>query len=228
MHKIIFGIFAHPDDEAFMTAGTLLSETRAGSELHLITLTNGDGGANPDNHPDLGAVRLEEWQKAGKLLGATGMYHLGFTDGKLSNTDMLEAADKIQEIATNVASQLAEPLEIEFMAFDLNGVTGHIDHIVASRAASLAFYKMKAQDNRFKRLRLACLPRESQPNINIDWLYMEPGRTSEEINEIVDSRPLKNEIIEVMRTHHSQRVDCESAIKSQGDSLGLNYFIVRN
>ena len=37
MKKIIFGIFAHPDDEAFGPSGTLLLETRSGTELHLIT-----------------------------------------------------------------------------------------------------------------------------------------------------------------------------------------------
>ena len=44
MKRVIFGIFAHPDDEAFGPSGTLLMETKAGTELHLITLTLGEAG----------------------------------------------------------------------------------------------------------------------------------------------------------------------------------------
>ncbi|MFZ2494806.1 MAG: PIG-L family deacetylase [Candidatus Saccharimonadales bacterium] len=62
MKKVIFGIFAHPDDEAFGPAGTLIQEVQNGSEVHLITLTAGQAGSNPDNHEDPGAIRLKEWK----------------------------------------------------------------------------------------------------------------------------------------------------------------------
>jgi hypothetical protein len=56
---------------------------------------------------------------------------------------------------------------------------------------------------------------------------MEAGRTASEINETVDARSLQDEILSIMKTHYSQRGDAESAIKSQGENLGLNYFIVK-
>ena len=77
MKKVIFGIFAHPDDEAFGPAGTLIQEVQNGSELHLITITAGEAGSNPDNYDDLGQIRLEEWRRSGELIGATTMTHLG-------------------------------------------------------------------------------------------------------------------------------------------------------
>jgi LmbE family N-acetylglucosaminyl deacetylase len=113
------------------------------------------------------------------------------------------------------------------MTLDLNGYTGHIDHIVAARAASLAFYRLQQTDARFTRIRYACLPSSLYPAKNTDWVYMEAGRTPEEIDETVDARALRDDIIAVMKTHHSQRGDAESAIKTQGDNLGLNYFIVK-
>ncbi len=226
MKKIIFGIFAHPDDEAFGPSGTLLMETKAGTELHLITLTIGDAGTNPDNHPDLGEVRLEEWQMAGTLMGASSQHFLGYGDGQLNNQTMIEAGQKIVELATTIIASADKPDTIEFMTSDLNGISGHVDHIVAARAACWAFYRLKTKDNRLTRIRLTCLPREMLPTANTHWLYMEPGRTKQEIGEIVDARHLHDEIIAIMRTHHSQRGDGESHIERRGDELGLNYFTI--
>lgn len=227
MKKIIFGIFAHPDDEAFGPAGTLLSETRAGAELHLITFTHGDQGMNPDNLPDLGEARQEEWHKAGELLGATSMHSLGYQDGHLDNLTMIEATKRIIDIVTSIVTTATDDTEIEFMTFDMNGYTGHIDHIVVARSVCLAFYRLKEKDQRITRIRLACLPDTLNPSINTDWIYMDAGHTPDEINEIVDARELRDSIITIMQAHHSQRDDYESTIKNQGPNLGLNYFIVK-
>lgn len=227
MKKIIFGIFAHPDDEAFGPAGTLLKETRNSTELHLITFTAGDAGTNPDQVEDLGAVREQEWRAAGALLGASSMHFLGYKDGHLDNQIMIEAVRRLIDIISEKIGDTPADTEIEFMSLDLNGYTGHIDHIVAARAACLAFYRLKQQDNRFSRIRLACVPSSIDPTINIDWIYREAGRTPDEIDEIVDARDLRNDIVAVMNMHESQRGDRDTTIKNQGNSLGLNYFIVK-
>jgi len=136
MKKIIVGIFAHPDDEAFGPAGTLLQETKNGTELHLITLTAGDAGTNPDNVPDLGAVRLQEWKAAGGLLGAKSMEFFGYKDGQLNNNSMIEIGHRIIRHVQEILAEAPADTTVEFMSLDLNGYTGHIDHIVAARAAS--------------------------------------------------------------------------------------------
>lgn len=228
MKKIIFGIFAHPDDEAIGPAGTLLLEAKSGAEIHLISLTAGESGMNPDNHADLGAVRLEEWHRAGSLIGAKTMQHLGYEDGKLDNLSMLEIAEKIEVLVDLTLADAPTDAEIEFMAFDLNGLTGHIDHIVASRAACLAFYRLKQHEERLARIRLFCLPSESYPEQDINWIYMEPGRAKSEIGVTVDARELHSEIVSIIRTHHTQRSDGESHIERSGDMLGLEHFIVKD
>lgn len=227
MKKIIFGIFAHPDDEAFGPAGTLLLETRAGTELHLITLTSGDEGTNLDNHENLGETRLKEWHKAGKLLGAREMHYLGYKDGKLDNHSMIETSERITELVRSAIKDAPKDAEIEFMTFDLNGITGHIDHIVAARAACLTFYLLKKTDERFTRIRLACLSNEFYPQMNTEWLYMEQGRRSDEIDEIIDARSIREDILEVMHAHYTQHTDADFHIKLLGDNLGLNHFIVK-
>ncbi len=227
MKKIILGIFAHPDDEAFGPAGALLMETQAGTELHLITLTNGDAGVNLDDHDDLGVVRLQEWEQAGDLLGAATMTSLGYKDGQLNNRDMIEIGDRLMQTIGAVLEKAPRDVVVEFMTLDLNGYTGHIDHIVAARAACFAFYTLKKTDDRLHRIRFACLPAKIVPVGSTDWVFAEAGRQPEEIDEIVDARTLRDEIIDVMRVHHTQRQDFETTIHQQGNDLGLNYFIVK-
>jgi len=228
MKKIIFGIFAHPDDEAIGPAGTLLHETHGGAELHLVTLTRGEGGTNPDNEADLGAVRQKEWEQSARLLGAKTTNYLGYKDGHLDNTVMIEAAERIETIVCKAIEGAPADTEIEFVAFDLNGLTGHIDHIVASRAACLGFYRLKETDKRFKRILLNCVPYSDWPTDNTNWIYMERGRRDNEVDEIVDARHLHDQLLEIIRAHHSQRGDGETHIKNRGADLGLNYFIVKD
>jgi len=227
MKKIIFGIFAHPDDEAFGPCGMLLKEVRNGAELHLILLTDGGAGMNPDNLEDLGETRLEEWRKAGALLEATTMDYLGFKDGQLNNTAMIEAGDKIIACVSNVLLTTPEDAVVEFVTLDLNGITGHIDHIVAARAASFAFYRLKQHDLRFDSIRYTCLPRSLVTAPNTSWIFMEAGRNKSEIDEVIDARNLKDDILTIMRMHRTQRSDFEQFLASQGESIGLNYFVVR-
>lgn len=224
MKKIIFGIFAHPDDEAFGPSGTLLREIKNGTDVYLVSLTLGDAGTNPDNVADLAAVHEAEWRTAGKLLGVKEQIWLGYKDGQLNNLAMIEAAAKLEKLLREYATTYDEPATIELMTMDLNGISGHIDHIVAARAAALVFYRLKQTDTRFTRLRLACIPASILPSINTSWLFMESGRTAKEIDETIDNRDLQPAIIAIMRAHHSQRGDGETHIKNRADLLGIDYF----
>lgn len=225
MKKIIFGIFAHPDDESFGPSGTLLRETSAGNEVHLITFTTGQGGSNPDHYEDLGQVRKKEWHAAGALIGASSMHDLGYEDGTLNNLTMIESAKKITSIIKNTIPDNFNG-EIEFMSMDTNGITGHIDHIVAARAACLVFFRLKEHDPRVTRIRLACIDRLRAPLKNTHWLYMEAGRTDEEISETVDNRDNIDEIIKIMQCHQTQRSDLAYHLENRSSTIGLDTFIV--
>lgn len=225
MQKILFGIFAHPDDEAFGPVATLLKEVRDGTEVHLIVLTAGENGTNPDNLPNLGEVRLQEWHAAGALIGATSMHHFGYTDGTLNNLSHIEITERITKLVQDTVA--ARDSEIEFMSLDLNGYTGHIDHIVAARSTCLAFYRLREQGLAMSHIRLATLPRTIIPTTNTDFVYMEPGKDPEEIDETVDGRDFKDEILKIMQQHHTQRADYDYTVKTQGESLGINHFVVK-
>lgn len=225
--KVLFGIFAHPDDETFGPCGTILQEISTGTEVHLVTLTAGDSGENPDGHDDLSVVRLNEWRTAGELMGASSMNCLGYRDGHLSNDSLLSAYPALEKLVKTVLKKHDAETEVEFMCFDLNGISGHIDHITTSRLACLVYYRLKLTDNRLKRIRFFCIPRERSPQVNTSWIYMEEGRSPEEIDETIDARQFNPTIAKAIRIHRSQRSDGERHIKHRGDDLGLNYFYIR-
>lgn len=230
MQKIIFGIFAHPDDEAFGPCGTLILESQGGAELHLITLTDGNGqkSANPDNVPDLGDVRLEEWKSCAKQLGAHSTHHLGYRDGKLNNDDQPEICRQIEQIvATTIENRASESYEIEFMSFDLNGVTGHIDHIVTSRSVCQSFYSLKARGIPVSRIRLFCLTRTQFPRHDTSFVFMEAGRNDDEIDETIDASSVIDTIYTAMNCHKSQRADQMTLIDKLGDAIAINHFIIK-
>lgn len=225
MKKAIFGIFAHPDDEAFGPCGTLLMEAEAGTQIHLILLTAGEAGRNPDNVADLSELRLAEWRTAGQLLGVSSQKFLAYHDGKLCNDQMEKIGQQIIDIVNQTIDE--ETTAVELMSTDLNGITGHIDHIVAARAASFAYHRLKSADSRLTKLRLACVPRHVAPEVDTRWLFAEPGRTQQEIDEVVDAREHRDKIISIMKTHHSQRQDCQSHLENNYEDIGMDYFIVQ-
>lgn len=224
MKKVIFGIFAHPDDEAFGPSGTLLMEKAGGAEVHLICATAGESGMNPDNVANLAETRLQEWRTAGALIGADSMHHLGYEDGALSNSKYLEIAGKIDGIVQRIIGE-REDIEIEFMTIDFNGITGHIDHICIARVAAYVYCNLKEQDSRVTRMRLACVSEQDIPTANCRWLYMERGRSQKEIAQTIDASQHLETILKIMHAHHTQREDCEAHLRHMGDRVALNHFL---
>lgn len=226
MKKVIFGIFAHPDDEAFGPCGTLIKEASEGTDLHLITLTSGEAGQNPDNVPDLGAARDAEWRAACTLIGAASTHNLKLADGHLDNIAMQSASEIITPIICDAIDSYKEPIAVEFMTFEPNGLTGHIDHIVAARMATFVFHRLKDKGLPLTKIRYYCICEDIAPTHNTTWIYADKGYGEHEIDELVDARELSDRIIAVMRAHVSQRADCEHYLETQGGLLGLDHFIL--
>jgi LmbE family N-acetylglucosaminyl deacetylase len=75
---------AHPDDIEFMAGGLVARWARAGTELHYLLLTDGNGGSrDPNETPEsLALQRREEQRAAAALVGAQCTF-LGHPDGRL-------------------------------------------------------------------------------------------------------------------------------------------------
>jgi N-acetyl-1-D-myo-inositol-2-amino-2-deoxy-alpha-D-glucopyranoside deacetylase len=145
----LLAVFAHPDDEAFSSGGTLAHYAKLGVDVTLISSTRGEAGKVTDpvlgEVTDVGALRELELQNACKALGINPPIFLDYHDsGRLErlrtddplasiNADPLEIEAKIKVVIENVKPQV-------MLTFDPHGGYGHPDHIVVHRAALAAFF----------------------------------------------------------------------------------------
>lgn len=226
MKKVVFGVFAHPDDEAFLPSGTLIRYVTAGADLHLICATRGEQGQNPDKVADLGKLRENEWLKSGKLMGASSQKQLGYPDGALSNNLFTQISKDIYSQTIKVIKSYSEPVEIIFVTYDNCGVTGHLDHIAISFVTTQVYCQLKEtlSSHSFGALRYACLCEAGAPKNDTSFVFMPKGQAHNCIDETEDVSDVLERKKQVMRAHHSQRRDAEIIITRLGSNLAYEHF----
>lgn len=220
MKKVIIGIFAHPDDEAFGPSGTLLKLRNDGYDIHLILLTDGQAGTNPDKLADLGTVRLAEWQAAAGLLGATTSHALHYQDGELPGTPSEVLYKSITNTIDEVISSYQQPPQLSFMSFEPNGITGHGDHKVVSQLTTRAAKHYGAHETWYY-----CLnPSQVLPGASGE---LAPRACDESyINTRIDVSAYLVDKYRIIDCHATQRADAAN-LKALGDeSLSIECFSV--
>ncbi len=123
----------HPDDNEVGMGGIVLTLSMAGCQVDYLTITDGALGAlSPALVGDaLAAVRKEEIEAAGKLLGVTDYYNLGYEDGTLND---------IPKLAGEVAEIIREgQYDMVFCPDPWLTYEAHWDHVVTGRAVAQAF-----------------------------------------------------------------------------------------
>jgi LmbE family N-acetylglucosaminyl deacetylase len=131
----LVAIFAHPDDEAFGTGGTLAKYAHEGVDVHLITATLGEAGqiAQPDlifTQP-LSVVREQELRCACQHYGVKALHLLGYIDGQTTVVPQRAAVYKIVKLLREIRPQVV-------ISFGPDGVYGHYDHLAVHRWATAA------------------------------------------------------------------------------------------
>jgi LmbE family N-acetylglucosaminyl deacetylase len=218
MKQVLIGIFAHPDDETFGPAGTLLKLDADGYDIHLILLTDGEAGTNPDGATDLGAVRLQEWQAAGSQLGISTQTALHYPDGELDEVDTSVLGSTLEETLEQIVESYEEPVQVSLMTFEPQGVTGHRDHIAASQAAGRLYEHLRTHHSYMcGELWQFCLDRTQAP-LDGTAYYESRAREDDFITRRVDVRPFLKQKYIAMDCHTSQAADAE-AMKKLGDDL---------
>jgi LmbE family N-acetylglucosaminyl deacetylase len=130
----VLGIWAHPDDEAFLSAGLMAAARDAGNRVVCVTATLGERGTgDPAGWPPgrLGAVRKHELQASLATLDVTEHHLLGLADGALA----AQPADAITRHLAQIIG-MVEPDTI--VTFGPEGMTGHEDHQTVSAWATCA------------------------------------------------------------------------------------------
>jgi LmbE family N-acetylglucosaminyl deacetylase len=131
----LMAVFAHPDDEAFGTGGTLTKYAAQGYDVYLVTATRGEGGqiaapelATPANLP---YVREQELRCACEIYGIHPPRFLDYVDGQLPIVHQGQAVGKLVHIIRELKPQV-------LITFGPDGIYGHYDHIAAHRWATIA------------------------------------------------------------------------------------------
>lgn len=221
MKKVMVGIFAHPDDESFGPSGTLLKLVQDDVDVHLLLLTDGEAGANPQQAPDLGRQRLDEWSRATELIGAKSTAALHFPDGELSHSMHIAIGAALHAEMHRIIGSYADDIELSLMTFDLLGLTGHLDHIAAGYLATHQFYSLKYDTQphvHIGELWYYCLSRQQAPATEWTDYYMPMGRDDKHINRVVDISAVLERKYAVMDAHASQAHDAQTQ-KQLGDKL---------
>jgi LmbE family N-acetylglucosaminyl deacetylase len=124
----ILGVWAHPDDEAFLSAGLMAAARTHGQRVVVTTATRGELGT-PDAEtwpPDrLAAQRELELTRSLNALGVTEHSVLGFPDGGCAEVPVDEGVARVAELVEEVGPDT-------ILTFGPDGYTGHDDHRAVS------------------------------------------------------------------------------------------------
>ncbi len=130
----ILGVWAHPDDEAWLSAGLMAQAVDAGRRVVCVTATTGEAGF-PDDDPrgeeERKAVRRAEMAASLGEVGVTEHHWLGYRDGHCD-----EIPD--EKAVAIIARLIAEVQPDVLLTFGPDGATGHVDHVAVCRWSTMA------------------------------------------------------------------------------------------
>lgn len=131
----VVGVWAHPDDEAYLMAGSAMVAAAAGSHVACITATLGEAGETADEarwpRADLATVRRRELAASLDEMGIEDRISLGLPDGRLAAVH--------PEVGTRLLVDAFEGLRPDtVLTFGQDGMTGHPDHVAVAEWAERA------------------------------------------------------------------------------------------
>jgi LmbE family N-acetylglucosaminyl deacetylase len=131
----ILGVWAHPDDEAYLSGGLMAMARDVGSRVVCVTATRGElGTPDPDTWPPqrLAVERTGELARCLEILGVTEHHWLGYRDGECPQVDPSEVVARLCELIDEVRPDTV-------LTFGPDGITGHPDHQTISAWTTKAF-----------------------------------------------------------------------------------------
>lgn len=223
--KKLLVCFAHPDDESFVTGGTIAKYVAMGWEVELLCATRGDAGKTgplgtvvPEA---LGVAREEEVIRAAQVLGIARVTFLDYSDGKLKDISP-------GEIEETLFKKMVEVVPDIVITFDTLGYSNHPDHIRIGHSTTYAFQKYaawiheqlagnpEAAEEVEPRLYYACMPQSvisylqeqkvfPKESFGKPWI----GTPDKKINTVIDIAEYKEKKREAIACHTSQQEDID-------------------
>lgn len=131
----VLGLWAHPDDEAYLSGGLMALARRAGNRVVCATATRGEQGT-PDPvvwpPPRLAALREHELRASLAALEVEEHHWLGHADGSCATVPTAHAVADVVELWRSVQPDTV-------VTFGPDGMTGHPDHQALWRWTSAAW-----------------------------------------------------------------------------------------
>lgn len=124
----LLGIWAHPDDEAYLSAGLMATLRQSGSRVAVVTATRGELGTDdPSGNPpeQLARLRERELRRSLDIVDVREHVWLDHRDGELPEIPHATGVAQIQRIFRTVRPDTV-------VTFGPEGMTGHPDHRMIS------------------------------------------------------------------------------------------------
>lgn len=124
----VVGVWAHPDDEAYLAGGVMAAARAAGARVVCVTATAGERGTpDPQRWPPdrLAGVRTAELARSLAILGVDEHHALGLPDGGCAGLDPAGPVARVAAVLDAVRPDTV-------LTFGPDGVTGHPDHRTVS------------------------------------------------------------------------------------------------
>lgn len=197
------GIWAHPDDEVFVSGGLLADAARRGEHVVCIHLTGGEAGLSygrPSSPETLANLRRGELEASLERLGVEEQRFLGYPDGRLSQTPS-------DEVIARIHDALVELQPETIVTFGRDGFTGHPDHKSLSTSVTAALERWNQPEARLFHAAVSAEWKDSfvpaLNEFNVFWpghptVTTDPGVTLELDDELLAAK------VEALRAHASQ------------------------
>jgi LmbE family N-acetylglucosaminyl deacetylase len=133
----LLGIWAHPDDEAYLSSGLMSLVRRAGGRVVVVTTTRGENGTDdPEQWPPerLAPHRESELCESLRLVGVREHRWLPHRDGTLSDVPVSTGVGGLLTIIDEVRPDT-------IVTFGPDGMTGHDDHRTISAWVTEAWHR---------------------------------------------------------------------------------------
>ena len=169
--RTLLGVWAHPDDEAYTSAGLMAEFRRRGDRVVVVTATLGERGtSDPTTWPParLAALRHAELRNSLATLDVDELHVLGYEDGGCDRRDGTAA----------IAGVIADIEPDLIVTFGPDGMTGHPDHRAISRWTTEAWATTRPAADAVVRHRHARVPPRVGPDQRPDRPVGRPARTA--------------------------------------------------
>lgn len=128
----VIAVQPHPDDNEVNIAGTLLALRERGCDIVYVTVTDGSAGVfgNVCDRDEIAAIREQEKQAAGNIIGVSRHIDLGFVDG---------GDYRVEDVTTRLVEVFREQRPDVVLSVDpWMPYEAHPDHVKVGTAVSRA------------------------------------------------------------------------------------------